>query len=216
MSTRTNPFADDPERASVFELGYFAGFHDPAGNDSDFRPFAPELLDIYVAGADAGREDAHAGPPANSSKQWADRAELRAHADSSEDMKEHLLTFAIFKALEVLTRKALFGLFDLVITALGIQGNVTPEQLRAIDDGFEAGATDPPRDAVVYVAACSRTDHPLVLANVSPDGSWLGTPRDTVEEALRDLVHHDHREGFLARCDANAGTCSTVWVAKDQ
>jgi hypothetical protein len=215
MTTLSNPFESEPEKAAVFELGYFAGFQDPAGDDSDFLPIAPDLLDIYVEGADAGREDAHLPPAADPGKQWVERKELAEHAESIEEMQEHIETFVVFKALELITRKTVLGLVDLVITALSIQGNVSPEQFRALDDDFKASPADPPRGEVAYVPACSRTDHAMVTANVSPDGTWIGSPSSTIEEALQAAVKHEHREAYVARCDVQAKTCSAVWLAKD-
>jgi len=215
MSTRTNPYESEPEKAQAYELGYLAGFQDPAGNDEDFRPLAPDLLDIYVEGADAGREDAHAPPSADPQKQWVDRAELAAHSESDEELQEHITSFIVFKALELLLRKTIFGLVDLVITALGIQGNVSPEQFRALDDDFETRTTTPPDDSIVYVAACARGDHAMVTANVSADGSWIGTPSGNIEGALQSVLRHEHREAFVARCDVRRKTCSPVWLARD-
>lgn len=215
MTTKTNPFESEPEKAAAYELGYFAGFQDPAGNDSDFLPLAPELLDIYVEGADAGREDAHAPPPANASKQWVPRSELAEHSDSTEEMKEHIGTFVVFKALELITRKAILGLVDVVLMVIGIQGNTIPEQFKSLDDDFEGTPTDPPSDAVLYVPACSRTDHAMVTDHVSQDGTWIGSPSNTIEEALQAAVKHEHREAYVARCDVEAKTCSAVWLAKD-
>lgn len=215
MTTKTNPFESEPEKAAVYELGYFAGFQDPAGNDGDFQPLAPELLDIYVEGADAGREDAHAPPPTNSSKQWVQRSELAEHSESTEEMKEHIGTFVVFKALEFISRKAIFGLVDVVLMVIGIQGNFSREQFKALDDDFEAAPSDSPSDAVVYVPACSRTDHAMVTDDVSQDGTWIGSPSKTIEESLLAAIKHEHREAYVARCDVEAKTCSAVWLAKD-
>lgn len=215
MSTKTNPFESEPEKAAVYELGYFAGFQDPAGDDDGLPPLAPELLEIYIAGADAGREDAHAPPPSNSSKQWVQRTELAEHSESTDEMKEHIGTFVVFTALEFISRKAILGLVDVVLMVVGIQGNTSREQYKALDDDFEETPSDPPSDAVMYVPACSRTDHAMVTDDVSPDGTWIGSPKKTIEEALQSAIKHEHRETYIARCDVEAATCSAVWLAKD-
>ncbi len=64
MSFFSNPHADDPAKAEVFELGYLTGFQDPEGKDL-FRPFSPELLDVFTEGAEAGRQDAFRPPPSD-------------------------------------------------------------------------------------------------------------------------------------------------------
>jgi len=216
MTTIVNPFASDPERASAFELGFIAGFHDPAGDVSDFVPLEAELLDIYVQGADAGREAAHAGPGADPSKQWLSRDELRAHSADEDELIEHIATSKLFKEIEMLTGKSSFGLVELVILALGIQGNFTPEQLRPLDDDFVEPPNEPAPEAVRYVAACMRTDHALVSADVAPDGKWTGPARELFGDALTDAIRHEHREALIARCDTDARTCSCVWLAKDR
>jgi hypothetical protein len=215
MTIKTNPFESEAEKAAIYELGYFAGFQDPSGNDSDFLPLAPELLDIYVEGVDAGREDAHAPPAADSRKQWVPRSELAEHSESSEEMKEHIGTFLVFKALEIITRKAILGLVDVVLIVIGIQGDTIPEQFKPLEDDFEGSPEDPPSDAVMYVPACSRTDHAMVTDQVSQDGTWIGAPSKTIDEALQVVIEHGHREAYVARCDVEAKTCSAVWLAKD-
>jgi hypothetical protein len=76
MPPVTNPYVSDPDKAAAFEFGYIAGFQDPAGDDSNFRPLAPELLDIFVEGAEAGREDAHNPPGRDASKSWIKKPDL--------------------------------------------------------------------------------------------------------------------------------------------
>lgn len=213
MSSKINPFEAEQEKASVFELGYFAGFQDPAGDNDAVLPFSETLLDVYIQGVEEGREDAHAPPQADPSMQWVTRSELAD--ESADEMKEHLATFTIFKALEVVSAKALFGLLDLVITVVGIQGNVSPEQFRPDDDDFEASPEDPPSENVLYVPACSRTDHAMAAAAVTPDGTWIGSASQTFEGALQAVLSHEHREAYIARCDVGAKKCSVVWLAKN-
>jgi len=215
MPPVTNPFPDDPEKAEVFELGYLTGFQDPAGNDSNFLPLTPDLLDIYVQGAEAGREDAHSSPVSDDAMKWVAKSDLDPTAESSSDEAiEHLTVFTIFKIAEELTGKAIFGLFDLIITAVGIQGNVSPEQFRPLDDDFSEDFNGPDPDEVFYVAACPRKDHPQVEVGVSPDGFWSGTASHDFKDALREAMHHEHRESLIARCDTGAQTCSVVWLAE--
>jgi hypothetical protein len=215
MPPVTNPHASDPDEAAVFELGYIAGFQDPAGDDSNFVPLAPEFLDIYVEGAEAGRADAHSPPGGDSSKAWVSKSELAPEGDSSTDEAiEHLTSFVIFKGLEMATRKAIFGLVDLVIMVVGIQGNVSPEQLRPLDDDFAKEYDGPEEDTMFYVAACPRKDHPQVQVGVTTDGFWSSSARHDFKEALKDAMHHGHRETFIARCDTQGLTCSAVWLGK--
>jgi len=215
MPTVTNPYASNPEQAEVFELGYIAGFQDPGGNDN-FLPLAPELIDIYVEGAEAGRADAHSAPHGDSSKVWVAKSELMPQGESSaEEMFEHLTSFAIFKVLETVSRKAIFGLADLVLMVVGIQGNVSPEQLRPLGDDFSKDYTGPEDSTMFYVAACARKDHPQVQVGVTGDGFWAGSGCHDFKVALKDAVQHGHRETLIARCDTQDLTCSTVWLAKD-
>lgn len=55
-----NPFAEDPDRAPVFEQGYRAAYADPDGDH--FAPVAPELVDAFDAGVTAGRDDRRSEP----------------------------------------------------------------------------------------------------------------------------------------------------------
>ena len=216
MPPVTNPYVSDPDKANAFELGYLAGFQDPAGDDSNFLPLAPELLDIYVEGTEAGRADVHSPPGGDTSKAWVAKSELAPkHESSSDEAIEHLSSFVIFKALEMVSRKAIFGLVDLVIMVVGIQGNVSPEQLRPLDDDFSKDYDGPEEDTMFYVAACPRQDHPQVQVGVTADGMWASTGRHDFKEALKDAMHHGHRETFIARCDTEGLTCSAVWLAKE-
>src|SRR3954451_7824106 len=89
--TTENPFVDDPEKAEIFETGYLQGFQDP-GDDS-FPPFAPELLDVFTQGVDAGREDAIQAPPNDPERQWVAKSELSE--DGISELKEHVVIEAI-------------------------------------------------------------------------------------------------------------------------
>lgn len=213
MTVTTNPYAAEPGKASPFELGYVAGFQDPDGTDNDLLPLSPELLDIYTEGLEAGRQDAHEPPAAEPSAQWVTRTELKEHSESEDEMREHIATFIIFKSLELVTRKVLLGLVDLVITALSIPGNVTPEMMKAARD-LKASPSDPPDDRKIYIAACSRTDHAMLTVGVQEDGTWAGTATPQFETAVQEAVKHVHAESLVARCDFEEQTCDAVWLAK--
>lgn len=214
MSTRTNPFEAEPIKAAAYEQGYIAGFQDPAGDAVDFRPLAPDLLELYVQGADAGREDAHQPPAGDVDRRWATRAELEEHAENVAETEEHIGSFIVFKALEMISRKAIFGLVDLVLMVVGIQGNTIPEQFTPLDDDFKRTVDDEESDGVFYVPACSRTDHGMVTADVTAQGTWQGRPTTQMAEAVQALLQHGHHESYLARCDVGAKTCSPVWFAR--
>ena len=211
-----NPHADDPAKASAFELGYLAGFHDPAGNDTDFLPLAPELLDIYVEGADSGRADAHVPPAANPAMAWVPKSDLEPSGEGSiDDAVEHLTQFTVFKALEELSGAVIFGLFDVVLMVLPIQGNTIPQQFqppRPLEDDFSEDFDSPHSDAVFYVAACPRSNHMGDGAR-GPD-RWTGESHHDFKDALRDAMHHGHRETLVARCNIETGTCGVVWLAQ--
>src|ERR1700722_11211153 len=55
-----NPFSDDPDRGSVFESGYEAGFSEPEVDHAP--PLAPELLDAFAQGEQQGRDDRRQEP----------------------------------------------------------------------------------------------------------------------------------------------------------
>jgi hypothetical protein len=211
----TNPFSDDPVKAEIFELGYLAGFQDPQNNDG-FPPLAPDLLDIYFEGAQDGRNDAGSPPAGDTSQKWVAKSDLAPGAESSTDEAlEHLVLFTTFKMLEEITGALVLGLVELVITAVGIEGNVSPDQLRPLPDGFSEQQPAPDRDSVFYIAACPRKDHVLAATGVSADGLWSGTGRHGFKDALGDALQHGHAETLVARLDTGDLTCSAVWLAQD-
>ena len=57
----TNPFVDKPELAEKWELGYIAGFAEP--ETDHFLPLAPDFLESYQLGEQAGRDDRRLQPP---------------------------------------------------------------------------------------------------------------------------------------------------------
>lgn len=218
MTHLTNPHESDPSKAAAFELGYRAGFYDPAGDTVDFRPLTADLLDAFVEGADAGRQDAHAPPGGNEAFAWLAKPELgQVGEDPTDEMAEHLSTFTLFKVLEEITEITAFGLVDLVILAVGIQGNFSPEQLKPVEpleDDFSEDLSAPHSDAVSYVAACSRTDHVQGASGVASEGFWSGAAHHDFKDALREVMRHEHREALVARCNVELRTCGAVWVAK--
>ena len=215
MPPVSNPHLDDPAKASVYELGYLAGFQDPAGDDTNFLPLAPELLDVYVEGAEAGREVAHAPPAANAAMAWVPKSEVQPTGDESiDEAVEHLTAFTIFKVLEEVSGKAVFGLVDVILTVVFIQGNTIPEQFLPpgpLEDDFSEDFGAPHSDNVLYVGACARTDH---MGSGNAPGPWAGTAHHDFKDALRDVLRHGHREALIARCNIEAGTCGAVWLAK--
>ncbi|MEU7436142.1 hypothetical protein AB0B07_35720 [Streptomyces sioyaensis] len=201
--TTVNPFADDPERAEIFELGWVAGFQDPGG--SDFLPLEPELLDVYTQGVEAGRDDNSKGPTT-----WVPRSELEG--ESSDEWIEHIAIESIAHAAMHQFKLAALGLIGVVITALSIQGD-TP--LHPLEDDFREPYTGPSNDPnVTYIAMCSRTDHPMPAIGTTVDGYWTASPTSNFGEALQETLAHGHRESVVARCSLTDETCGLVWAAK--
>ncbi|MEU2588349.1 hypothetical protein ABZ612_37010 [Streptomyces avermitilis] len=198
-----NPFADNPERAEIWELGYVAGFQDPEG--SDFLPLAPELLEVYTQGIDAGRDD-----NISSSATWIPRSELEG--ESSDEWIEHLVIEGVAETLAHIFNKAALGLVGVVITALSIQGD-TP--LHPLEDDFSELYTGPADDPnVTFIAMCPRTDHAMAAVDTTVDGYWTGSPMTDFGDALQQALAHSHREAVVARCSLSDNTCGLVWAAK--
>lgn len=201
MTTTTNPFEDDPEKAEVFELGYFAGLSDPLGQNT-FQPFSPELLDVYSQGTASGREDANASA-------LVPKSEI--HQDGIEELVEHVSIEAVAHLSAHIFKRAALGLIGVLLTVLFIPGDV---QLRPLEDDFGETYTGPDSDAnVTYVAACPRVDHPMVAVGVTSDGYWAGVGRNDFGDALRDALEHGHSETLIARCSLTDNTCGPVWIA---
>jgi hypothetical protein len=205
-----NPFANDPDRGEAWELGYLAGFQDPDGG-ARFLPLAPELLDAYTQGLDAGREDRIQSPPAGDGTQWVPKTEL-AEKSSLGDLGEHILIEVIAEGLAHLFKQAAFGLIGVLITVLGIPGDT---QLKPLDDDFSEPYTGPEDDTnVSFVAVCPRTDHPVMQVGTTADGYWTGSARTDFGDALGDMINHGHSEAGVARCSLTDGTCGLVWAAQ--
>src|SRR4051812_30202432 len=98
-----NPFLNDPEKAEVFEQGYLAGFNRP--DTAPFLPLNPDLLDVYIQGAAAGRKDRLAPPEGETESVWADLA---------AELAEHSLIHALGLGIEGLFKTAAGGLISLV------------------------------------------------------------------------------------------------------
>jgi hypothetical protein len=97
---------------------------------------------------------------------------------------------------------------------VGIQGNVSPEQLQLLADDFSETYNGPEPNSIFYVAACSRTDHGPGPAGAALGGFWSASAQHDFKDALRDAMHHEHREALVARCDTDVLTCGLVWPAK--
>lgn len=204
----SNPFTDDPEKAEVWELGYITGFQDPDGADT-FRPFSPELLDVFDQGIDAGHEDRiELSPPGGG--EWVPRSELAS--ESTVEMVEHLMIEGLAELTKHVFRKALFGFIGIVITALSIEGD-TP--LHPLDDDFSEPYTGPEDDPnVSFVAVCPRPDHPTPDVGTTPEGYWAGSPHNDFGDALEEALKHGHSEALVARCSLTDNTCGPVWAAR--
>jgi hypothetical protein len=203
-----NPFADDPDKAEVFEVGYLRGFQDPS--DDSVPPFAPEFVDVFNQGVDAGREDAIQAPSSDPDRRWVPKSDLAK--DSSDEALEHVVIEGVAEIAKHVFKRASLGLIGVLITVLQIQGD-TP--LRPLDDDFSEEYTGPEGDTnVFFVACCPRTDHPQVAVGVTSDGYWAGTGQNDFGDALREALQHGHAEAMVARCSLTDNTCGAVWIAQ--
>jgi hypothetical protein len=202
MSLTSNPFVADPDKAEVFEMGYLAGLQDP--DPDPLLPLSPELLEVYRQGAAAGRAD-------GSSMSWLKKSDLDPN-EGIHELAEHVAIEAIFEIPAHMFKLFGLGLAGLVISVVGIPGDV---RLQPLED-FSEEYGGPESDAnVSYVAVCSRTDHPQVMVGVTSDGYWAGTPTNDFNEALKETLRHGHPEALVARCSTTDNTCGPVWVAKN-
>lgn len=207
MTTTINPFPDDPAKAEVFEQGLIAGFNDPDGND--FRPFPPDLLEVFQQGFQTGREDKNA-PPGPAVVQWMTEEDVENFNDTG---KEAVL-LALTLLFDHIYENPLFSCIDLVKLALDPAGDTQlqplPPDFRA---GFNAEDTDP---AIHFLALCPRSDHDQVSPGVTSDGHWIGSDHNSFLDAVDEMRAHGHSEAFVARCDFNDNTCGPVWLATNQ
>lgn len=190
-----NPFADDDVKGDVWEQGYLAGFAEP--HKEQFRPFSPDLLDVFRQGVQAGSQDRQAGPSDGGS--WEDLEGV------AKDVGEEVLLHALGVALEKVGIAA-GGLISLVISVLSIPGDV---QLKPLPVNSQ-GPADQDSD-VTYLAVCPRTDHPMVTTGVTPEGYWTGAGQSSFTAAASDMKDHGHPETFVVRCSTKHGTCGPVW-----
>jgi hypothetical protein len=193
-----NPFASNDPEGSIWEEGFLAGFAQP--DQDHFRPFSPNLLEVFQEGVQAGRDSRHAPPPTGSF--WAGIDEI---------VKDIAQRFIIDKVLEHVVPK-FAGLISLLIDVVQIQGD-TP--LAPLPEDFnrvlgQNDAQDDPR----YVAVCLRTDHPLVNQGARNDGTWSGPSHTDFVDAATDMTAHEHAEAFVARCSLRDFVCGAVWAAK--
>jgi len=211
MTTTTNPFQDDPTEAAVFEEGLMAGFNDP--DQSDCRPFSPELLQIFQEGFQIGREDKSA-PAGDAQRAWLSKEDAAKLAERAEEGAEEIEQLALTLLLDHLFETAAFSCVDLVKLALDPSGDTPlqplPPDFRA---GFNVEDTDP---AIHFIAVCPRSDHAQVSPGVTGDGHWTGQDRSKFLDAIDDMTAHEHSEAFVARCDFNDNTCGAVWLAARQ
>jgi hypothetical protein len=193
-----NPFASNDPEGSIWEEGFLAGFAQP--DQDHFRPFSPNLLEVFDEGVTAGRNARHAPPPQGSF--WA---------GADEVVEEQARSFLIDKLLEHVIPK-LGGLIGLLIDVVQIQGDTPlvplPEDFNRVlgQNDFQ----DDPR----YVAVCLRNDHPAVSQGVRSDGTWSGSSHTEFADAIVDMTAHEHAEAFVARCSLRDRTCGAVWAAK--
>jgi len=187
-----NPFAGDSVKGDVWEQGYLAGFS--SLGDGQPPPFAPDLVDVYVAGTRAGSDDRSEGP--GDGERWA----------GFEELAEHIFLHAVGEFLTKIIGKT-GGLIALVVSVLDISD--TP--LHPLPPEFR-GPSDQLDD--LYVAVCPRDDHSLVIQGTTNDGYWTGTGRTAFADAATDMKTHGHAEAFVARCSRAEGTCGAVWAVK--
>jgi hypothetical protein len=215
----SNPFTDDPTKADVFEQGYVAGFMDP--DSSDFRPFAPDLLEAFQQGFQAGRVDRSTPPTVDPASRWLAKpeAEQLREGNGLAEGGEHVAMFAVFHGLDHVFKDVAakefspIPLIELVILALQLQDTPLQELPPDFRAEFNRGEDDP---AIHYIAMCPRSDHDLTAAGATPDGYWLGLDRSHFLDAVDDTMAHGHSEAFVARCSLQDDTCGPVWIATSQ
>jgi hypothetical protein len=207
VPTTTNPFLDDPAKAEVFEEGLIAGFNDPDG--SDFRPFAPELLEAFQQGFQDGRADKNEGP-FDRAFRWAEKTEVG-------ELAEHAFMFFVFHVADHLfkdftgAKTTGIPVIDLfLLAATGIAGDT---KLQELSPDFRAGFNRDEDDPDIhYIAMCPRSDHDRVVSGVTNDGYFLGPDRRNIAAAIDDMNAHGHPEAFVTRCSLKDNTCGSVWV----
>ncbi|MFJ6602480.1 hypothetical protein [Streptomyces lydicus] len=205
--TTSNPYADDPDKASAFEVGYLWGFTHSDEEDNP-PPYSPDLLEIYLQGVDSGKEDRGRSPDGGAASSWVPRAELEDDSDWIGGILIHLVA----ELLKHAYRKAVFGLVGLVIGVLEIP---TDTPLKSLPDDFEEPYEGPESNSdVSYIATCARDDHPLLSAGTTSEGYWMGSAYSDFGAALKEAVAHEHAEALVARCSLAENSCGVVWAAR--
>jgi hypothetical protein len=134
------------------------------------------------------------------------------HENSAEELVEHVVIESFFELTAHVFKRAAFGLVGLLITVVGIPGDV---QLQPLEDDFSETYTGPEEDTnVLYVAACPRTDHATMAVGVTEENYWMGQAHNDFGDALREALEHGHPETLIARCSLTDNTCGPVWIAR--
>jgi hypothetical protein len=192
-----NPFANDAVLGDVWEQGYLAGFAQP--EEDHLPPLAPEVLDVYQQGEQAGRDDRRLLPPEGGG--FDGQTEPSAMVEVAEEVGisalSHIVLDHIFGTVG--------GLIAVVIEVVQIPGDV---QLHPLEPDW-SGPVDQPEDT--YIAMCPRTDHSVFVEGAIDGGYWTGPGRESYADALDDWFAHSHAEAFVARCSLPEGTCGPVW-----
>lgn len=194
-----NPY-DDPEIGVVWETGYLAGYGEPEVDH--LRPFSSELLDVYLQGEQAGRDDRRQSPP--------DQEELPEPTEWNRftNMTIGVAELGIKALAKRVTLKYIFkglsGLVSLLTIVVPIPADV---RLKPLEPDWE-GPPDDPGDT--FCAVCPRTDHEMVSSSVTPEGFWVGPARTNYTDAVYDLVAHEHPEAGIALCNLSNETCGLV------
>jgi hypothetical protein len=213
-----NPFSDDVVLGDVWEQGYLAGFAEP--EEDHFRPFAPDLLDVYQQGEQAGRDDRRQLPPEGGG--FEGQAEPSQLVEFAEEFGLHALIHGFFHMLSPskelpsgFVEPGIGGLLGLVVLALEFS---TDTPIQPLEPDW-SGPVDQPEDT--FLAMCFRTDHSVFLeGTVTDQGYWAGPGRGFYSEAVDDMHAHGHAEAFVARCslpeDPSEARCGPVWPGQGQ
>lgn len=195
-----NPFAGDNEKGDVWEQGYLAGFAEP--DESHFRPFSEELIEVYWLGEQAGRVDRLQSPDDSESSGFEGHSWV---SEVAEGLGEHVLLHSLGQSFDNIFKTRVGGLATLVITVLSIPGDVQLRPLKPEWSGSDGQEGD------IYVAVCPYTDHEMVIEGEMDSGYWAGPGRSNFRDAFSDMKNHGHAEAFVARCSLPDVTCGPVW-----
>lgn len=201
--TTLNPHSSDPPRRDIWQLGYLAGWQDPEQNH--FMPFSPDLLDVYQAGEQAGRNDRRMLPTASPPIAGAASGgpgDGQA-GEIAGEIAEHVIVHAIGEGAEFLFDVA-GGLVSLVLTVVTIPGDV---RIKPMEPDFQ-GPADQAGDT--FLAVCPRKDHAMLINGATSDGFWTGNAQSAFSDADGERKAHGHAQCFVARCSTTDGTCGPV------